>query len=136
MAYTWSNTLNSSKHIIVVDEIFNKTYHDANRVCHSICGDLYFPSTLKENNEVERVLDKKDNGVDITYVWLRITFDPIDGVWKDADYKENLNFTNFDDWSSKMPGANHAVMYSTGKWDYAPESYDTMSPHVLCEKTL
>ena len=115
--------LNSSKDIIVVDEIDDfeidnhNTYENAKSVCENICGRLYFPSTLKENDEVKSVLNRRCIDDDGRF-WLRLAFnqtwanqvptrsynetkpsrtwyDHMVGTWYDPDKKENLTFLNF-----------------------------------------
>ena len=91
--------LNSSKEIIVVDEIDSNTYEKAKSVCENICGRLYFPSTLKENNEVESFLNRwrgnRYRWFDFENVWLRMTYNETVGTWYDPDNKEDLTFLNF-----------------------------------------
>ena len=64
--------LNSSKDIIVVDGIDENTYETAKTICEDTCGRLYLPSTLKENYEVQSVLNRLrvNIGRYIGYVWL------------------------------------------------------------------
>ena len=140
--------LNSSKNIIVLGEINDKTYDKAQMVCKDICGDLYFPSSQKENDEVESVLDgRRGYSHDIGWVWLRIHYDQSDGKWKDPDNKENLTFTNFEDrWVWEDKHEDHAVMSSWGKWLVRKESCDfnnyadrihpqSFWDYVLCEQS-
>ena len=94
--------LNSSKDIIVVDELFvaaGNTYEKAKSVCENICGRLYFPSTLKENDEVESFLNRwrgnRYRWPDFEKVWLRMTYNETVGTWYDPDNKEDLTFLNF-----------------------------------------
>ena len=100
-AVTVQQRLNSSKDIIVVDEIVDSTYEKAKSVCENICGRLYFPSTLKEIDEIESVLNRcrvkgrcRD---DIGDIWLRMTYNETVGTWYDPDNKEDLTFLNFND---------------------------------------
>ena len=140
--------LSSSKNIIVVDQINNNTYDEAKIVCKDICGDLYFPSSQKENDEVESVLDGHERRWDIGYVWIRIYYDQSDGKWKDPENKENLTFTNVVTYGKQNAGDNHAILNLSGYWDYRDGSYlgehlgpgfyiSTLCvPFVLCEQTL
>ena len=93
--------LNSSKDIIVVDEIVDNTYEKAKSVCEHICGRLYFPSTLNEIDEIESVLNRcrvnRRCRDDIGDIWLRLTYNETVGTWYDPDNKENLTFLNFND---------------------------------------
>ena len=72
-----SKRLTSSKTIILVDvshEVMNTpTYEDAKRTCENICGSLYFPSTLKENNEVDSFLAAQ-KGFAYLDIWIRLVF--------------------------------------------------------------
>ena len=47
----------TSKNILVLDTESAPSFNDAKRACESLCGRLYFPSTLKENEELEDFLD-------------------------------------------------------------------------------
>ena len=80
--------LNSSKNIIVVDEIYDNTYKKAKSVCENICGRLCLPSTLKENDEVESVLvdHLKNYGYWTNNVWLRMTYNETAGTWYEFSY--------------------------------------------------
>ena len=130
----FQHRLNSSKQIIVLDEIDDKTFDDAKRVCDTICGDLYFPSSQKENDDLQSFLKDRPNGSrNINWLWLRIIYDETAEEWKDIDNKENLTFTNFLSYYSKNSDENHAVMTRSGGWVYESKTYDTHSPYVLCE---
>ena len=121
-----------SKQIIVLDEIHNKTFDDAKRVCKNICGRLYLPLSQKENYEIESALRDKDGWCWIDYLWLRIIYDEATGEWKDLDNDENLSFTKF---RPSQTNQNHAVLTCFGEWIYESKTYDTKSSYVLCELT-
>ena len=137
--------LNSSKDIILVDEIDNKTYKQAKSVCENICGRLYLPSTLKENDEVESVLNSclvnRRCGYDIGNVWLRMTYNETVGIWYDPDNKEDLTFLNFhsSDVIRECSGnlEHHAVMnyINDGKWWSRTGTHLQYTSYVLCELT-
>ena len=136
--------LNSSKDIIAVDEIDENTYEKAKSVCEDICGRLYFPSTLKENGQVQSVLNRCINGhcgfghYGFYSVWLRMTYNETAGLWYDPDNKEDLTFLNFDHHdkihSSAFTKEHHAVMSFDGDWWSKADNYDYVS-YVLCELT-
>ena len=132
--------LNSSKEIIVVAAIDDNTYEKAKSVCEDICGRLYFPSTLKENDEVESVLvhHLKNYGYNTNNVWLRMTYNETAETWYDPDNKEDLTFLNFDE-SDKIldlifAKQHYAKMDYDGQWRSRSCFYH-YSPYVLCELT-
>ena len=135
--------LNSSKDIIVVDELDDKTYEEAKRVCEIICGRLYFPSTLKENDEVQSVIKRLVNHTWLYHygnIWLRMTYNETDGTWYDPDNKEDLTFLNFDrhDRIREYAGfmEHHVIMdiEYDGKW-WSRAGIQKHSPYVVCEPT-
>ena len=137
--------LNSSKEIIVVDEIADNTYKKAESVCENICGRLCLPSTLKENDEVESVLVRhlKNYGYGINNVWLRMTYNETAETWYDTDNKEDLTFLNFDhfddilnitDFNWGLTKEHNAVMDYDGDWWSRAGIFHT-SLYVLCELT-
>ena len=44
--------LSTSKKIVLLKPSEGKSFYHAKSICESICGNLYFPSTLMENNVV------------------------------------------------------------------------------------
>ena len=138
--------LNSSKDIIVVDEIDDNTYKKAKAVCENICGRLCLPSTLKENDELESVLvgHLKNYGYWTNDVWLRMTYNETAGTWYDPDNKKDLTFLNFDqfdqfqDWTKNLncesTKEHHAVMAYDGEW-WSRDGVNIYSSYVLCELT-
>ena len=135
--------LNSSKDIIVVAKICKNTYKKAKSVCENICGRVYLPSTLKENDEVELVFLRHLNNFGLG-LWLRMTYDETAGTWYDPDNKEDLTFLNFDqfdqfqDWTKNLncesTKEHHAVMAYDGEW-WSRDGVNIYSPYVLCELT-
>ena len=137
--------LRTSKEIIVVDDIEDQTYQKAKSVCENICGNLYFPSTMNETDEVESVLELPRNG----YVWLRITYNETTGKWYDPEYKETLTFVNFDSFDKIRDCGNndkrihncgttkehHALTDYGGEWWSRSQTSKTTSENVLCELT-
>ena len=138
--------LNSSKDIIVVDEIDDHTYETAKSVCENICGRLYFPSTLKDNFEVYSILDRVNGRYKSGYIWLRMTYNETVETWYDPDNKEDLTFLKFHPndkiydctgkWYCEEGGAkeHHAVMDNNGKW-WSREGDKKYSEYVFCELT-
>ena len=128
-----------------MDVIDNKTYKQAKSVCEHICGRLYLPSTLKENNEVESVLHScrvnRRCGSDVENIWLRMTYNETVGTWYDPDNKEDLTFLNFHngdrirECSRNME--HHAVMNykDDGKWFSKVGIKSKYTSYVLCELT-
>ena len=132
--------LNSSKNIVIIDEIEDRSYDNAINTCKRICGNLYFPSTLAENNEVDKISGyEKYDGNPKNHIWIRIFYNSTDKKWYDADnkgdgitviigfshsfnnstpyYKENLTFLNFHPGDYTDPRVDHhAAMEPSGLW--------------------
>ena len=125
--------LSTSKNIIMLKPHSPKTFHEAENLCKSICGRIYFPSSLAENNEVFEIASK--GGFIDEDIWLRITDEDTEGIWKDAENEESLTFKN---WGNGQPnnlsrnGQHHAFFLSSGKWGDANADHDHF-PHVICE---
>ena len=106
--------LSTSKNIILIKPNEGKTWKETKNICELICGDLYFPSTLAENNEVLAIM-KKNN---FSSIWIRISDEENEGAWKDPDNKEVLAFTNW--WGAQPDGGrreNFGFMFSDdGTW--------------------
>ena len=134
-------------------EIDNRnTYENAKSVCENICGRLYFPSTLKENDEVNSVLNREclnRRTCRNRSVWLRLTYDETISSstwynhmvgWYDPDNKEDLTFLNFDHFDRIREYAGtmeHHVIMDTeedGKW-WSRAGIQKHSPCVVCEPT-
>ena len=143
--------LNSSKDIIVVDEIDDNTYEKSKSVCENICGRLFLPSTLKENYEVQSVIDRRvncyiDGHYKIGYIWLRMAYNETLGTWYDPDNKEDLTFLNFHPYDeirdctvnrncvTENTKEHHAVMYHDGEW-WSRAGDNKYSDYVFCELT-
>ena len=124
--------LSTSKNVIMLKPDSKKNFHEAESLCKSICGKIYFPSTLVENNEVAEIAHKGGStGADI---WLRITDEETEGIWKDVENRENLSFKN---WAKDQPnnsgGDQHHASFTgeKGRWGDLPASY--RRTHVICE---
>ena len=99
-------------------------------ICESICGAMYFPSTLTENNEVQAII--KNYG----YIWIRISDAEKEGTWKDPDNKEVLTFTNWDSGQPNNSGGDQHwgfMRSSDGEWGDADDSYALS--YIVCELT-
>ena len=126
-----TDRLSTGKNIILIKPNGNKTWKEAKNICELICGNLYFPSTLAENNEVFAMMQKNDSG----QIFIRISDEENEGNWKDPDYKEVLTYSN---WYSNQPnggrGENFGAMYSNdGTWSDKSDTYRISS--VVCELT-
>ena len=143
--------LDSSKDVIVVAEIEDNTYEKAKSVCEDICGRLFLPSTLKENESLRNRCDVigycgiTDRG--IGNVWLRMTYNETVGTWYDPDNKKDLTFLKFHrideirDCSvtccNRYCGdakEHHAVMDHNGEW-WSRAGNNEYSEYVFCELT-
>ena len=108
--------LSTNKNIILLKpNDGKKTFKEAKKICQRICGAMYFPSTLSENNEVSAIVQKNGNN----WIWIRISDKEEEGTWKDPDNKEVLSFTN---WNSGQPDNNGGsqswgyLRSDDGKW--------------------
>ena len=82
--------LNSGKNIVILNETDDQIYDYAKAICESICGNLYFPATQEENDQVESVFDtipSYSSFVNRGNVWIRLFYDEAENKWYDADNK-------------------------------------------------
>ena len=85
-------SLSSTKNIVVIDAsidgIDDGNYDDAKDICKSICGNLYFPSSQQENNEIEEIFDSIETYNTLNdYIWMRLIYNGTENNWLDADNK-------------------------------------------------
>ena len=125
--------LSTSKKVALLKPSEKKSFYHAKSICESICGNLYFPSTLVENNVVRFIAE--ENGAPEYDIWLRLSDHEEEGVWKDPDNKETLTFTN---WANPQPdnfnGYEHFGMFwYSGKWNDVIQSRG--ASYILCELT-
>ena len=123
--------LSTSKKIVLLKPPERKSFFKAKSVCESICGNLYFPSTLIESLVVRNIA--RDHGAPDYDIWLRISDAEEEGVWKDPDDKEVLNFTN---WSPSQPDnahgqENYGIYWYAGKWNDGNAVYGVS--YIVCE---
>ena len=124
------NRLSTGKNVILIEPNEGKTWKEAKNICELICGDLYFPSTLAENNELLAIMKKNNFG----RIFIRISDEENEGTWKDPDNKEVLTFNNW--WKTQPDGGrrqNFGLMYYDGKWGDCSD-FNTYS-HIVCELT-
>ena len=122
--------LSTKKNVIVLKPAGGKTWKQAKSICESICGALYFPSNLTENQEVNAIIKKSE--IDNT-IWIRISDNGSEGIWKDPDNKEILTFTY---WDSNQPNNNNGeqhwgMMRMNGKWNDESDSFKLY--FIACE---
>ena len=140
--------LRTSKTIAIIDLrknlLHDLLYNEAKNVCENICGNLYFPSTLPENNEVKAIFDDDDCNVGPTTCfrgsWIRLGYNETEKRWKDPDQRENLIFVNLHPVDQILDRTDpikehHAIMDSDGKWWSKSESCHYLSSHLACELT-
>ena len=92
--------LSSAKNIVVLNEKDDQlpswihsiddavVYDDAKAICESICGNLYFPASQKENDEVEDAFNSITvDAITSRPFWIRLSYNETEKRWKDADNK-------------------------------------------------
>ena len=124
--------LSTSKNIIMLKPDSKKSFDQAEKLCKIICGRVYFPSSLAENNEVFDIARK--SGSEYQDIWLRLTDEEYEGIWKDP---ENRDYLTFNKWEKGQPNnvnsEQHHVVFegNSGAWGDVPASY--AFAHVICE---
>jgi len=123
--------VSTSKNIIMLKKSDKKNFQDADILCKYICGRIYFPSSFAENNEVFEIAKKSAN-LDTDDIWLRLSDQETEGIWKDPDNRETLTFEN---WDSGQPndkwGQEHVNFKGPGKWNDYHHTHKVR--HVICE---
>ena len=89
-----------------MDKVDDQQYDQARDTCKGICGNLYFPSTMAENDEVKDVLVEIMDYHCIRSpflsadenVWIRLVYNETEMKWKDPDNKGGCHMKplNFD----------------------------------------
>lgn len=130
--------LSTSKNIIMLKPDSGKTFNEAEKLCKSICGRIYFPASLAENNQVIDIALKGGSNIrpnsEDHDIWLRFTDEEAEGISKDP---ENRDFLTFKNWRKGQPNnvdkkQHHACFTGTlGRWNDMPAS--TTLRHVICE---
>lgn len=126
-------TLTSRKKLLLVQSITN--IYGATRVCESICGQVFLPKSIDENQQAAEFIATHKGGK----VWLRATDRDQEGIWRDIKF---WTLVKFKKWRSKEPnnhgsGEHYVVMDQNGNWiDYyhgqkIPDMY--YKPKILCE---
>lgn len=124
--------LSTSKKVIMLKPDESKTFNEAQSICKNICGKIYFPSTLAENNAVNEIARK--NGAVGTDIWLRLSDAETEGIWKDVENREKLTFTNWEEGQPNNHGGDqHYACFQqiTGTW--GDLSDHQARRHVICE---
>ena len=80
------------KNIIILKPNVAKTFQQTILICKKICGGMYFPSSLEENNQVDQIM--KINSVNT--IWIRISDVAEEGNWLDPDGIQVLSFRNWE----------------------------------------
>ena len=109
--------------------------HDAMRICQAVCGKLFLPTSIEENQEAAQFISY--NGVSDhiggNFVWLRATDRYQEGVWQDIETFEDVTFTH---WATGEPndygnGEHYVVMDGYGLWNDVHSTHRVMAPCVL-----
>ena len=126
--------LSTKKNLILLKTHQRNSFDQAKGICELISGFMYFPSSLAEIKEVAKIM-KNHQKADNYWIWIRLSDQETEGIWKDPDNKEILTFTN---WSSGEPnnrsGRQHwGFMWSNwgGRWGDLSDGDSTY--HIACE---
>ena len=129
------NFLSTSKNVIMLKPDAKKNFNEAEKLCESICGSIYFPSSLAENDEVFQIA--RTAKTDHEDIWLRLSDEEVEGVWKDHENRVDLTFSN---WEKNQPnnygGIQHRALFvkNVGEWNDMKASFTVA--HVICEITF
>ena len=128
---TTSLTTHTGKKLLLVKSIAD--IYAARRVCENVCGKVFLPISSEENQQATEFLIAHS----IHFVWIRASDSITEGVWKDFESLEDLNFTN---WNSGEPndldgthgGEDYAILVNYGYWnDYYFGGWN--EARILCE---
>ena len=128
---TISLTTDTGKKLLLVKSIAD--IYAARRVCANVCGKVFLPISSEENQQATEFLIAHS----IQFVWIRASDSITEGVWKDFETLEDLNFTN---WNSGEPndldgthgGEDYAILVNNGYWyDYYFGGWNRT--RILCE---
>ena len=126
--------LSTKKNLILLKTHQRNSFDQAKGICELISGFMYFPSSLAEIKTVAKIM-KNHQKADNYWIWIRLSDQETEGIWKDPDNKEILTFTN---WSSGEPnnrgGRQHwGFMWSNwgGRWGDLSDGDSTY--HIACE---
>ena len=75
----------------------------------------------------------REHGAPDYDIWLRISDEEEEGLWKDPDNKEILTFTNGAQGQpdNYRDNENYGMFWYSGKWNDAPAAYSVS--YILCE---
>lgn len=123
-----TTTLTTDKKVLLV-----KSYADiytAKRVCDGVCGTVFLPESFAENQEAAEFLLMQA----YRYAWIRASDRNEEGVWKDFETLEDLEFTN---WRSGQPDdydeREDYALLDKGDGDWADVRYGRGGVSILCE---
>ena len=129
----------TSKDIIVIKSSSNRAFYDSLFLCKSICGLMFKPESIEENEEVLSIL--KRNGINSNYL-IRIsdkdeTSDrqrSKEGIWRDTTDDSPITFTHWEKGHPSAANSNYDfayVYYQTGYW--RDTTVSSGYPYIICE---
>ena len=129
--FQYTTNTNTNKKLLLIN--YKADIYAAKRICENVCGKVFLPETLQENEQAARTL-----GTQRMYcAWIRASDSYEEGVWKDFETLEDLKFTNWgpgepNDADDSHGGEDYAILLNHGHWnDYYYGGWNSVG--VLCE---
>ena len=80
------------------------TWKQAQEMCKRFNGRLHTPSTLESVQEAMAIVERSERSGKCSKVWLGATDEEEEGVWKDSESNEVLDFSSF--WKQGQPNGD------------------------------